>query len=148
MCHSGNQFNVVPWYLFFIDDIIFKGPFIACGAAFYSWTMSVPASTRGRYYDVVDVGDAEKRQPFLQPNALPAVKKAAHVQLSKGDGVIELIDRVCRDDAHLALAGMHGILLRMEGSQRLSLKAVESNILIAGKPIEEARARQHPLPAR
>jgi hypothetical protein len=76
-------------------------------------------------------------------NALPAVKKAAHVHFSKdhGDGVIELIDRILRDDAQPAPAGMHGILLGMEGSQQLSLKAFESNILIAGKPIEKARAR-------
>jgi hypothetical protein len=39
---------------------------------------------------------------------------------------MELIDRIFRDDAHPAPAGMHGILLGMEGSQQLSLKAVES----------------------
>ena len=33
--------------LFRIDDIIFKGPFIACGVPFYPSTVSVPASMRG-----------------------------------------------------------------------------------------------------
>jgi Helicase HerA, central domain len=68
-------------------------------------------------------------------NALPAIQEAAHVHLTKdhGDGVIELIERICRDDAALAPADVHGILLGMDGSEPVSLKPFGGNILIAGK---------------
>jgi hydroxymethylpyrimidine pyrophosphatase-like HAD family hydrolase len=63
------------------------------------------------YHNVVGVGDAENDVALLQycgcaaavANALPAIQKAAHVHLTKdhGDGVIELIERICREDAGL-----------------------------------------------
>jgi hydroxymethylpyrimidine pyrophosphatase-like HAD family hydrolase len=95
------------------------------------------------YHNVVGVGDAENDQAFLHhcgcaaavANALPTIQKAAHVHLTKdhGDGVIELIERICRDDAGLAPAEVHGILLGMDGLEPLSLKPFGGNILIAGK---------------
>jgi hydroxymethylpyrimidine pyrophosphatase-like HAD family hydrolase len=95
------------------------------------------------YHNVVGVGDAENDQAFLHhcgcaaavANALPAIQNTAHVRLTKdhGEGVIELIERICREDAGLAPAEAHGILFGMEGSEPVSLKPFDGNVLIAGK---------------
>ena len=92
---------------------------------------------------MVGVGDAENDQAFLQTcgcaaavaNALPAVKKTAHlcVKRDHGDGVTELIDRICREDAGLAPAEAYGILLGMDGSRSVDVTPFGGNALIAGK---------------
>nr|WP_210336437.1 HAD family hydrolase [Rhodomicrobium vannielii] len=63
-------------------------------------------------HNVMAVGDAENDFPFLRmcgcavavANALPSVKKAADVVLDKprGDGVRDLVDRICREDSAIA----------------------------------------------
>jgi hydroxymethylpyrimidine pyrophosphatase-like HAD family hydrolase len=95
------------------------------------------------HHNVVGVGDAENDQAFLKTcgcaaavaNALSAVKKTAHLCLTRdhGDGVIELMERICREDAGLAPAEAHGILLGMDGSESVDLTPFGGNILIAGK---------------
>jgi HAD superfamily hydrolase (TIGR01484 family) len=95
------------------------------------------------HHNVVGVGDAENDQAFLQTcgcaaavaNALPAVKKTAHLCLTRdhGDGVIELMERICREDAGLAPAEAYGILLGMAGSGSVDLTPFGGNTLIAGK---------------
>jgi hydroxymethylpyrimidine pyrophosphatase-like HAD family hydrolase len=94
------------------------------------------------YHNVVGVGDAENDQAFLHhcgcaaavANALPAIQKAAHVHLTRDHGgVIELIERICQEDAGLAPADAHGILFGMNGSEPVTLKPFEGNVLIAGK---------------
>jgi hypothetical protein len=47
--------------IFFIGHQGSRGPSSHAGPLFYFSTVSVPASMRGRYYNVVGVGDAEKR---------------------------------------------------------------------------------------
>jgi hydroxymethylpyrimidine pyrophosphatase-like HAD family hydrolase len=95
------------------------------------------------HHNVVGVGDAENDQAFLQAcgcaaavaNALPAVKKTANLRLTRddGDGVIELIERICGEDAGLAPAEAHGILLGMDGSEGVDLIPFGGNTLFAGK---------------
>jgi HAD superfamily hydrolase (TIGR01484 family) len=95
------------------------------------------------HHNVVGVGDAENDQAFLQicgcaaavANALPALKNTAHLCLTRdhGDGVIELMERICREDAGLAPAEAYGILLGMDGSESVDLTPVGGNTLIAGK---------------
>jgi hydroxymethylpyrimidine pyrophosphatase-like HAD family hydrolase len=94
-------------------------------------------------HNVVGVGDAENDHAFLGAcgcaaavaNALPMVKEAADVNLSgdHGAGVIELMESICRDDAHLASLKRHGILLGMAERHEVLLEPYRGNILIAGK---------------
>jgi hypothetical protein len=68
-----------------------------------------------------DIDDAENDRAFLRDcgcaaavaNALPAVKKAAHINLTSdhGEGVIELIERICHEDASLAPVEAHSIFI-------------------------------------
>jgi hydroxymethylpyrimidine pyrophosphatase-like HAD family hydrolase len=94
-------------------------------------------------HNVVGVGDAENDQAFLQncgcaaavANALPAVKETADVNLA-GDhsaGVIELMERICREDGNLADVEAHGIYFGQDGPEPVSLNPFGGNILIAGK---------------
>ena len=71
--------------------------------------------------NIVGVGDAENDHAFLHAcgcaaavaNALPAVKEAADVVLAgeRGEGVSELVQRICREDAAIVPAQRHGLLL-------------------------------------
>ena len=73
------------------------------------------------HHNVVAVGDAENDHAFLRAcgcaaavaNALPMVKEGADIRLAgdHGSGVIELIERICRDDARIVPPERHGILL-------------------------------------
>jgi HAD superfamily hydrolase (TIGR01484 family) len=70
------------------------------------------------YHNVVGVGDAENDQAFLRAcgcaasvaNALPAVKETARIRLlgSHGAGVVELMERICRNEDSLADPERHG----------------------------------------
>jgi hydroxymethylpyrimidine pyrophosphatase-like HAD family hydrolase len=94
-------------------------------------------------HNVVGVGDAENDHAFLRAcgcaaavaNALPMVKEAADIQLvgDHGAGVIELMESICRNDAHLASLERHGILLGTAESHEVFLEPYRGNILIAGK---------------
>jgi hydroxymethylpyrimidine pyrophosphatase-like HAD family hydrolase len=94
-------------------------------------------------HNVVGVGDAENDHAFLRAcgcaaavaNALPLVKEAADVKLvgDHGAGVVELMESICRDDAHLASLERHGILLGTAQSHEVFLEPYRGNILITGK---------------
>jgi hydroxymethylpyrimidine pyrophosphatase-like HAD family hydrolase len=70
-------------------------------------------------HNVVGVGDAENDHSFLilcgcaaaVANALPMVKETADINLARdhGAGVVELMERICRDDAYLAKLRRHRI---------------------------------------
>ena len=94
-------------------------------------------------HNAVGVGDAENDHAFLRAcgcsaavaNALPMVKEAADTKLTKdhGAGVIELIDRICREDARLMPPARHGIRVGVDREgQAFSLLPHEGNVLIAG----------------
>ena len=95
------------------------------------------------YHNVVGVGDAENDQAFLQncgcavavANALPAVKQTSHICLTSdnGDGIIELIERIGREEASLMPVEVHGLLLGSNASQTVHLTPSGGNVLIAGK---------------
>jgi hydroxymethylpyrimidine pyrophosphatase-like HAD family hydrolase len=94
-------------------------------------------------HNVIGVGDAENDHAFLQAcgcaaavaNALPMVKASADIILSgeRGAGVIELLDRVHREDAALAPPHRHGIRLGIDRDEReVLLEAYRGSTLIAG----------------
>ena len=83
--------------------------------------------------NVVGVGDAENDHAFLRfcgcdaavANALPAVKDEADIRLAgrHGDGVIELVDMILRDDGRMLRPHRHGILV---GTDRTAPKSISS----------------------
>jgi len=94
-------------------------------------------------HNVVGVGDAENDHAFLQScgcaaavaNALPMVKASSDIVLSgeRGAGVIELLDRIRREDAELAPPHRHGIRVGVDRDQReVSLETHRGSVLIAG----------------
>ncbi len=70
-------------------------------------------------HNVVGVGDAENDHAFLRAcgcsaavaNALQSVKDEADIRLAAdhGPGVIELVERICRDDASIVAGDRHGL---------------------------------------
>ena len=94
-------------------------------------------------HNVVGVGDAENDHAFLcacgcaaaVANALPMVKEVADINLvgDDGTGVAELMERICRDDAHLASSERHGVLLGAAANHEVLLEPYGGNVLIAGK---------------
>jgi HAD superfamily hydrolase (TIGR01484 family) len=94
-------------------------------------------------HNVVGVGDAENDHSFLRvcgcaaavANAVEMIKEAADVKLTHkhGAGVIELMQRICRDDARLASPERHGILLGSDNGNEVLLEPYCGNVLIAGK---------------
>src|SRR5262245_23072797 len=94
-------------------------------------------------HNVIGVGDAENDHAFLQScgcaaavaNALPMVKASADVVLNgaHGAGVIELLDKVRREDAGLAPPHRHGIRVGIDRDQReVYLETHQGSTLIAG----------------
>ena len=95
-------------------------------------------------HNVVGVGDAENDHAFLRAcgcsaavsNALPLVKDSADVLLTgaRGAGVIELIERICHDDAAIIPAERHGIPLGIatDGNEVL-IEPHGGGVLIAGQ---------------
>jgi hypothetical protein len=75
-------------------------------------------------HNVVGVGDAENDQAFMSAcgcaaavaNALPMLKETADVHLlgDHGEGVIELIERLSREDARLVAPERNGIRLGID----------------------------------
>jgi HAD superfamily hydrolase (TIGR01484 family) len=95
-------------------------------------------------HNVVGVGDAENDHAFLRAcgcsaavgNALPLVKDSADLSLSgeRGAGVIELIERICHDDAAIIPAERHGIPLgRTADDDEVSIEPHRGSVLIAGQ---------------
>ncbi|MBT3071795.1 HAD family hydrolase [Rhodomicrobium sp. Az07] len=94
-------------------------------------------------HNVVAVGDAENDFPFLRmcgcavavANALPSVKEAADVVLDKprGDGVRNLVDRICRDDAAIAPGTKRAIRVGQDRDGRaFTIDPEEGCALVAG----------------
>lgn len=94
-------------------------------------------------HNVVGVGDAENDHAFLQScgcaaavaNALPMLKASADIVLSgeRGAGVVELLDRVRREDARLAPPHQHGIRVGVDQDEReVYLQPYSGSVLIAG----------------
>ena len=94
-------------------------------------------------HNVVGVGDAENDHAFLRTcgcsaavaNALPLVKDSADVLLSgaHGAGVIELIERICHDDAAIIPAERHGIPLGTADGNDVLIEPHRGGVLIAGQ---------------
>jgi HAD superfamily hydrolase (TIGR01484 family) len=95
------------------------------------------------HHNVVGVGDAENDHAFLRAcgcaaavaNALPTVKDMADVRLAgdHGAGVIELMDRMIRDEARLVVPERHGIVLGTDSAgATIHLTPYGGNVLIAG----------------
>ncbi len=92
--------------------------------------------------NVVAVGDAENDHAFLAAcgcsaavaNALPAVKGEADIRLSgdHGAGVIELADRIIREDLHLTSPSRHGILVGIDRAGEELYLEPQHVVLITG----------------
>jgi len=86
-------------------------------------------------HNVVAVGDAENDHAFLRccgcaaavANAPPMLKETTDIQLTgaRGAGVAELVEMICRDDAHTIPPERHGL-----GAQLKLLRAENSRFLI------------------
>lgn len=95
------------------------------------------------HHNVVAVGDAENDHAFLRAcgcaaavaNALPMVKEEADIKLAgdHGAGVIELIERICCEDARIVPPERHGILLGADNGNKIYLEPYRGSVLIAGK---------------
>lgn len=93
--------------------------------------------------NVVGVGDAENDHSFMQAcgcsaavaNALPMVREAADIALKgdHGNGVIELIDRLSREDARIVPPERQGIRLGTDhAGEEVYIEAQRGGVLIAG----------------
>jgi len=94
-------------------------------------------------HNVVGVGDAENDHSFMKvcgcsaavANALPMVKEAADIRLvgDHGHGVIELIEKLSREDARIVPPERHGIRLGVDGrGEEVHIEPHRGSILIAG----------------
>lgn len=94
-------------------------------------------------HNVVGVGDAENDHAFLRlcgcaaavANALPTIKEEADIILSgdHGAGVIELIDKVSREDVGVISPARHGLLVGTDQSGRKVYLAPDCRVLIVGE---------------
>ncbi|MBV9219876.1 MAG: HAD-IIB family hydrolase [Methylobacteriaceae bacterium] len=94
-------------------------------------------------HNVVGVGDAENDHAFLHScgaaaavaNALPMLKQAADITLhaDHGAGVVELMDRICREDARIVPPQRNGILFGIAEGEQVLLEPYRGNVLIAGR---------------
>ena len=94
-------------------------------------------------HNVVAVGDAENDHSFMQAcgcaaavaNALPMVKKGADINLlgDHGEGVIELIDKLSHEDAHMVSRSRHSLRVGIdrEGGE-VTIDPNAGAVLIAG----------------
>jgi HAD superfamily hydrolase (TIGR01484 family) len=94
-------------------------------------------------HNVVGVGDAENDHSFMHAcgcaaavaNALPMVKEAADIRLAgdHGDGVIELVERLSREDARIVPPERHGVRLGIDrAGEAVYIEPHRGGILIAG----------------
>ena len=94
-------------------------------------------------HNVIGVGDAENDSSFLQlcgcgaavANALAILKDGADIRLNgeNGEGIIELFEKVSREDAKLVPPQRHGIRLGVDsGGKELFLSPHHGAVLIAG----------------
>jgi HAD superfamily hydrolase (TIGR01484 family) len=94
-------------------------------------------------HNVVGVGDAENDHSFMHAcgcaaavaNALAMVKEAADVRLAgdHGAGVIELVERLSREDARMVPPERHGIRLGIDrAGEEIYIEPYRGSVLIAG----------------
>jgi HAD superfamily hydrolase (TIGR01484 family) len=94
-------------------------------------------------HNVVGIGDAENDHAFLSTcglavaveNALPVLKREADIVTtgSRGQGVRELMERICAEDGELAPVARHGILLGHDRSgEEFHLRANRAGVLVSG----------------
>ncbi|MBN1237570.1 MAG: HAD-IIB family hydrolase [Gammaproteobacteria bacterium] len=94
-------------------------------------------------HNVVAVGDAENDHAFMHAcgcaaavaNALPFVKEEAHVRLTgeRGEGVVELMERICNDEGSMVPPERHGILIgETRAGRPCLLEPHAGSVLIAG----------------
>jgi HAD superfamily hydrolase (TIGR01484 family) len=94
-------------------------------------------------HNVIAVGDAENDHTFLGlcgcaaavANALPAIRDEADIKLSgdHGAGVVELIQKVIREDARIIPPSRHGILVGTDRSGQKVYLEPDCRVLIAGE---------------
>jgi HAD superfamily hydrolase (TIGR01484 family) len=95
------------------------------------------------FHNVVGVGDAENDHAFLRAcgcaaavaNALPAVKEPADIVLKNdhGAGVVDLIDRICQEDALVIPLSRQGILIGTDRNKsEVFIHPHHGNVLISG----------------
>jgi HAD superfamily hydrolase (TIGR01484 family) len=94
-------------------------------------------------HNVVGVGDAENDYSFVRAcgcaaavaNALPILKETVDIRLAgdHGDGVIELLERLSREDARILPPERYGVRLGIDPSgEELYIEPHRGSILIAG----------------
>ena len=93
-------------------------------------------------HNVVGVGDAENDHAFLSfcefsaavANALPSVKETADFTTKKndGEGVVELIEMMLRDDLAAHELEHRGIPIGYDGPAEIRIPAYRSSVLVAG----------------
>jgi HAD superfamily hydrolase (TIGR01484 family) len=94
-------------------------------------------------HNAVGVGDAENDHAFLRAcgcsaavaNALPMLKEAADIRLERdhGAGVVELAERICREDARLIPPTRQGIRVGVDAEEQpFYLQPYQGNVLITG----------------
>jgi hydroxymethylpyrimidine pyrophosphatase-like HAD family hydrolase len=93
-------------------------------------------------HNVVGVGDAENDHAFLHAcgcsgsvaNALPRLRDEAHVKLSseRGEGVIELIDRIIHDDGRLMAPARLGLPIGIDREGREVHLMPHQRVLVVG----------------
>ncbi len=94
-------------------------------------------------HNAVGVGDAENDHAFLRccgcaaavANALPSLKEAANAVMKgeRGEGVIELTGRLCRDETGLIPPERHAIPVGKDGrGNQFSIEPQKGCVLIAG----------------
>src|SRR5207248_1977094 len=94
-------------------------------------------------HNIVGVGDAENDHAFLQfcgcdvavANALPALKERTHLVMRqpRGRGVVELIERIEKEDGALMPAERHAIVVGNHRDHEISIAAFGKSVLIAGR---------------
>jgi HAD superfamily hydrolase (TIGR01484 family) len=95
-------------------------------------------------HNVVGVGDAENDHSFLRvcgcsaavANALPSVKEHADIRLQgeRGEGVAELLTRICREDGAIIPPERNGIVIGVDCDHRsVYLEPHRGGVLIAGQ---------------
>jgi phosphoglycolate phosphatase (TIGR01487 family) len=93
-------------------------------------------------HNIAGIGDAENDHAFLEccefsaavANAHPAVKDRADLVTagSQGEGVIELIDAMLRDDLSEQSAGARMITIGREGPNEIDIPAYGRSLLVSG----------------
>ena len=93
-------------------------------------------------HNVVGAGDAENDHAFLRvcgcaaavANALPMLKEKADLVTkgARGAGVVELMERIIKEDTAIVAPGRHGLLLGKAEGEDVLIEPYGGDVLIAG----------------